>query len=304
MQYFNSLDKVKTDRHTVVTLGKFDGMHVGHQKLIGAVHALARENDAASVMFTFETSPQIKLGQNENKQVVTGYEKRLLAERFGLDILMECPFDDYIKNMSAEDFVEKILIEKFHAGAVVAGTDFRFGRGRVGDAAYLKENAKRFGLIVEIVEKETFNGRDISSTYVREEIKRGDIPLVNTLLGFEYFVVGEVVAGMHMGNSLGFPTINIVPQKDKLLPPNGVYSSYTEINGQVYTSISNIGVKPTVGENELGVETFILDFSGDLYGQTAAVKLLEFMRPEKKFASLHELKKQVDTDIEKRRNAI
>ena len=301
MQYFNSLDNLKIDFPSVVTLGKFDGMHLGHQKLIKKVSELAVEYNLKAVMFTFDVSPQIRIGKSDYKLIVTRDEKRLLAERFGMDVLIECPFDDKIRNTAAEDFVNDILIKKINARAVVAGTDFKFGKNRQGDAGFLKSNAERFGISADIIEKEKDGEREISSTYVREELAKGHIQKVNSLLGFEYFILGEVVGGMHIGRNLGFPTINITPEPDKLLPPNGVYASLTEINGTVYDSISNIGVKPTVDGKKLGVETFILDFSGNLYGKTASVKLLEFIRPEIKFASIEELKKQVDIDIRNRK---
>ncbi|HIV16877.1 MAG TPA: bifunctional riboflavin kinase/FAD synthetase [Candidatus Alectryocaccobium stercorigallinarum] len=286
---------------SVVTLGKFDGMHTGHQKLIEKVREIAKERKLQAVMFTFDISPQIKIGKSDYKLIVTRKEKLMLAEKFGIDVLVECPFNEQIRNMSAEDFIKDILIGKINTKAVVAGTDFKFGKNRQGDADYLKKNAAMFGFSVDILEKEKDGGRDISSTYVREELAKGNIEKANKLLGFEYFLIGEVIGGTHIGRNLGFPTINMAPQPDKLLPPNGVYASLTEIDRKMYKSISNIGVKPTVNGKELGAETFIFDFDGNLYGKTAVVKLLDFMRPEKKFDSVEDLKKQVYTDIQNRK---
>ena len=286
---------------SVVTLGKFDGMHTGHQKLIEKVREIAKERKLQAVMFTFDISPQIKIGKSDYKLIVTRKEKFMLAEKFGIDVLVECPFNEQIRNMSAEDFIKDILIGKINTKAVVAGTDFKFGKNRQGDADYLKKNAAMFGFSVDILEKEKDGGRDISSTFVREELAKGNIEKANKLLGFEYFLIGEVIGGTHIGRNLGFPTINMAPQPDKLLPPNGVYASLTEIDGKTYKSISNIGVKPTVNGKELGAETFIFDFDGNLYGKTAVVKLLDFMRPEKKFDSVEDLKKQVYTDIQNRK---
>jgi riboflavin kinase/FMN adenylyltransferase len=299
--YYNDLEKIKLNYPSVVTLGKFDGMHIGHQKLISKVDEIAGERNLQAVMFTFDTPPQIKIGKSDHRLIVTKDEKRVLAEKFGIDAFVECPFNEHIRNMSAEDFISGVLVDRLKTKAVVAGTDFKFGKNRQGDARFLKENALRFGLDVYIIEKEKDGDRDISSTYIREELAEGNIEKANRLLGFEYFILGEVVGGMHIGRNLGFPTINMIPQADKLLPPNGVYASLTDVGGVTYRSISNIGVKPTVGGKELGVETFILDFSGDLYGKTAEVKLLKFMRPEKKFSSVEELKKQVDADIKNRK---
>ena len=305
MLYYNNIDDLKLSKSSVVTLGKFDGMHIGHRKLIKRVEEISSQRNLSSVMFTFDVPPRAKIENNTYKNIFTKDEKRALAEKFGIDVLVECPFGEAIRNMSAEDFVRDILLRRINAKAVVAGTDFRFGKNRQGDADYLLNNADKMGFTADIIEKETDEtGRDISSTYVREEVECGHIEKANSLLGFEYFISGEVVSGMHLGRSLGFPTINIVPPQEKLLPPNGVYASLTEIGTLVYASISNIGVKPTVGGKELGVETFVLDFNENLYGMKANVRLLKFMRPEKKFASIEELKKQVDSDIEKRRESL
>ena len=299
--YYNDLDKIKLNYPSVVTLGKFDGMHTGHQKLIKKVDEIAEERGLQAVMFTFDAPPQAKIGNSGYKLIVTKNEKRILARKFGIDVLVECPFNENIRNMSAGDFISGVLADRLRAKAVVAGTDFRFGKNRQGDADFLKANALSFGFDVFIIEKEKDGERDISSTYIREELAAGNIEKVNRLLGFEYFILGEVVGGMHIGRNLGFPTINMIPESDKLLPPNGVYASLTDVDGVTYKSISNIGVKPTVGGKELGIETFILDFSGDLYGKSAQVRLLKFIRPEKKFASVEELKKQVGIDIENRK---
>lgn len=301
MLYCNDLKTLEQMPPSVVTLGKFDGMHTGHQKLIEKVREIAKERKLQAVMFTFDISPQIKIGKSDYKLIVTRKEKLMLAEKFGIDVLVECPFNEQIRNMSAEDFIKDILIGKINTKAVVAGTDFKFGKNRQGDADYLKKNSAMFGFSVDILEKEKDGGRDISSTFVREELAKGNIEKANKLLGFEYFIIGEVIGGTHIGRNLGFPTINMAPQPDKLLPPNGVYASLTEIDGKTYKSISNIGVKPTVNGKELGAETFIFDFDGNLYGKTAVVKLLDFMRPEKKFDSVEDLKKQVYTDIQNRK---
>lgn len=301
MEYYNDINNLNIASGSVVTLGKFDGMHLGHQKLLKRVREISDTRNLSSVMFTFSAPPATAMGGAEQKLIVTREEKKLLAQRFGMDIFIECPFNDSLKNMTADDFVNDVLINRINARAVVAGTDFHFGKNRQGDAAFLEKNAGLFSYGVDIIDKEKDGERDISSTYVREELAAGHIEKVNALLGYEYFISGEVVGGMHIGHNLGFPTINIAPDKNKLLPPNGVYSSYTHTDGQTYRSISNIGVRPTIGGRALAVETFILDFNGNLYGKGAAVHLIEFMRPEIRFDSIDALKEQVLSDIAKRR---
>ncbi len=302
MRYYNKLEDIIQEKNTVITLGKFDGIHRGHQKLLNEVHRLSHEKDLQTVLFTFDVSPQTRIGKRDYCVIVTNSEKKELVEKFGIDIMIECPFTDQVRNMEAEAFVEDILVNRLKAKALVIGDDFGFGKGRKGTPEFLKAGEKKYGYTVDIIEKEKDGDRDISSTYVREELIKGDIEKANELLGYRFFVEGEIIHGMHIGTGLGFPTINIVPDKEKILPPNGVYATITEVEGREYHSITNIGVKPTVDGKTLGVETFIYDFEGSLYGKKAYIKLLKFIRNEKKFASIDELKKQVDKDIEFGRN--
>lgn len=306
MKYYNSLYEVKQNRPSAITLGKFDGIHRGHQKLLSHVHELAAQNDLDQIIFTFDVSPQVKLGKSDFHFLMTNAEKRFLSEHFGMNMLLECPFTESIRNMEPEEFVRGILCDLLKAKALVIGDDFRFGRRRAGDAALLWELSGKYGFTVQVVpkEKDAGTGREISSTFVREELATGHMRKVNELLGYDYFILGEVVSGMHLGTGFGFPTINIQPVRGKLLPPKGVYASRTEIDGKIFDSITNIGVKPTVDGGTLGIETFILDFSGDLYGREVAVSLLEFERPERRFASVEELKEQVFRDIENRKKKL
>ena len=304
MRYYNNLYDVQLKKPSVITLGKFDGIHRGHQKLFRHVKDLAFAQDLERLVFTFDVSPQVKLGKSAYSFLMTNAEKRILSERFGMDVLIECPFTEDIRNMEAEEFVRVVLLDLLQAKAVVIGDDFRFGKRRAGDAALLWELSDKYGFSVDVIPKikDEETGREISSTFVKEELALGHMDKVNRLLGYGYFISGEVVAGMHLGRGFGFPTINILPVKGKMLPPNGVYASVTELDGTDFVSITNIGVKPTVDGGSLGIETFILDFDGDLYGKTVSVRLLEFERPEQKFASVEELKTQVMKDIAQRRN--
>ena len=304
MRYYNKLEDIVQNEPTVVTLGKFDGIHRGHQKLLDAVHKEAKSRGLQTALFTFDISPQTMIGISKYRVIMTNDEKRDLAQSFDIEIMIECPFTEELRNMEAEDFVEKILVGRLNAKAIVIGDDFGFGKGRKGTPEFLRDRAGKYGFTVDVIEKEKDGDRDISSTYVREELVLGHIEKANELLGYEFFVKGEVVHGMHIGTGLGFPTINMIPDKEKILPPNGVYATVTDIDGESYRSITNIGTKPTVEGKNLGVETFIYDFEGSLYGKKAYVKLLRFIRPEKKFSSVEELKKQVDRDIEAGRNVI
>ena len=188
---------------------------------------------------------------------------------------MECPFVEAVSKIEAETFIKEILVEQFHAKYIVVGTDFHFGYQKKGDYHMLQQYSGEYGYEVEVIEKKCYEDREISSTYIKEEVKKGNMKLVTQLLGYPYTVTGEVQYGKQLGRKLGFPTMNIVAEKEKLLPPNGVYVSSIRIDGMLYGGISNIGCKPTVSE----------------------VALYEYVRPEKKFHSVEMLRKQVEQDI-------
>ena len=299
MDYQKSIDNFISGKDSVVTLGKFDGVHRGHRKLLNRVHEIARNRGLQAAVFTFSISPQIRLGTRDAGMLMTNEERAAFLRERDVDLLIECPFTDEIRTMSPEDFVEEILVKKMRAKAIVVGTDFRFGKDRLGTPEFLENNADRFGFTVDVIEKEkdAETGRDISSTYIREMLREGRMEKVTELTGNPYFVTGSVVHGRHLGHSLGFPTINQIPVPQKMLPPHGVYMSQTQVGGKTYQGISNIGVKPTVEGDSIGIETYLFDCSLDLYGQDARVELLHFHRPEQKFASVEELKEQVQKDI-------
>ena len=280
-----------------VSLGKFDGVHRGHQKLLR--HVLSRrEQGLSAVIFTFEKNPTRMLSGLSGQNIMTNEERRSLLEEAGVDHLLECPFVPEISLMEPEVFIKRILVEQLHAAFVAVGEDFRFGHQRKGDFRMLERMGKTYGFQVELVEKEKSHNRDISSTYVREALHEGNIPLANELLGYRYFVSGEVLHGRQIGRTLGLPTTNLLPPPDKLLPPNGVYLTRTMLDEEEYFGITNIGYKPTVGgETHKGVETFLFHYEGDLYGRFLNVEFLEYERPEQKFKSLEELKARILSDV-------
>ena len=289
MEYLRGIEGLYINHETAVTLGKFDGLHRGHQKLIRRTREFSRQG-LKSVVFT--------LNFNRKGMLLTGEERREILEKQGIDYLVECPFVPKVAHMEPEEFVRAILMEGLHARRIIVGADFRFGYERKGDAALLKELEKIYGYQVEVIRKETLNGWDISSTYVREELAKGRMEQAGELLGYPYFVSGEVLHGRHIGSKLLFPTINLVPTTRKLLPPNGVYASKTFLeDGRVLKGITNIGYKPTVGEKFRGVETYLFDFDEDLYGCEIRVELLHYVRPEKKFNSIEALREQMKQDV-------
>lgn len=292
------------EQASAVSLGKFDGLHRGHQKLIS--HVLEqKKNGLLAVIFTFENNPTRILSGLSGQNIITNQERREKLEEAGIDKLFECPFVPEISNMEAEDFVEEVLLKQMNAAFIAVGKDFRFGHHRKGDYLLLQKLGQKHGFLVEVLEKEQSHERDISSTYIREALYEGNIPLANELLGYPYFVSGEVLHGRKIGRTLGLPTTNLLPPKDKLLPPNGVYLTRTKIEENMYYGITNIGYKPTVGaQMDKGVETFLFDYSGDLYGKYLKVEFLEFRRPERKFHSLEELKTCILSDVSWGKNKI
>lgn len=275
---------------SAVTLGKFDGLHRGHQKLIRRIlEEEKKDPELKSVVFTINPKT---LGR-----LLTPDEQRDMLERQGISRLIQCPFIPEISGMEPERFVREILVERLHTAFLAVGTDFRFGRDRAGDAAMLAALGEKLGFRVEIVDKECYGDREISSTYIREALEAGNLGLAAELLGYPYCVMGEVRHGRQIGRTLGMPTINLVPGGEKYLPENGVYASLTEINGKTYPGITNIGFKPTVGESFRGVETYLFDFEQDVYGQYVRVGLHAFERPEQRFGSMEALKEQMHRDI-------
>lgn len=284
-------------KNSAVTLGKFDGLHQGHQILIDKVLSL-KEEGYTSVMFTFLYHPYNLFSDNEIKLIFTEDEKKHILSQSGLDVLISYPFSHDTKNIEPEDFIKNILVEKLNAKLIVVGNDFRFGRNRRGDINMLKAMEDIYGFKVISFEKKRWEDTIISSSVIRNELQRGHMERVNNLLGRTYFIRGKVLDGRKIGRTIGMPTTNLLPPSNKLLPPCGVYTSRTIIDGVSYPGMTNIGYKPTVGkEKEKGVETYIFDFSKDLYGKEIDVELLEYVRPEIKFDSIEELKVKMEEDL-------
>ncbi len=290
MKIIEGTTEFQIEEQTAVSLGKFDGLHLGHQLLVERI--LKKKNEGLkSLIFTFDFGdrPVLLLPQ----------EREELLRRRGVDYLLECPFVEEISHMEAEDFVKEILVRRLHARYLAVGTDFHFGHHRKGDYRLLKRMGAEYGFEVEVVEKACWQGEEISSSRIRRELEQGNMELVGQLLGYAYSVTGEVLHGRKIGRTLGLPTINLLPEERKLLPPNGVYATRTVIAGEIFEGITNIGYKPTVGgETRRGVETYLFDLDRDLYGEILTVRFYGFERPEKKFASLEELKNRIEQDVE------
>lgn len=281
---------------SAVTLGKFDGIHKGHQKLMRMILE-KRKQGLKSVVFTFGQMPGTVLC-GKGRTILTGAERRKHLEGLGIDYMVECPFVPEIIQMEPEAFVEKILVGQLHAKYIAVGPDFRFGHNRRGSVKLLKQLAPVFGYEVEVFEKECLEDKVISSTYVRYMLQNGEMETVEKLLGYPYYVSGTVVHGHAIGRKLGIPTLNLIPDDEKMLPPNGVYLTKTVFGQEEHLGITNVGVKPTISGEELkGIETHLFDYEGDLYGREVTVVFYAFERPERRFESLGDLKKQLREDV-------
>lgn len=298
MKYINNTLTFKIEEPTVITFGKFDGLHRGHELLMKTLFQKREESGYKTVVFTFDIPPRNKVNEMEAKVLTTNAEKLHIFEREGVDYLLECPFTPEVMRMEPEEFL-KWVITSLNVKCIVTGDDFHFGCQRKGDHILIEQMAEQLGYEACIFPKVQENNRDISSTYIREEIAKGNLEKANHLLGYEFLIKGEVVHGNALGRTMGMPTINLATPKEKLLPPNGVYVSRVEIQGRFYRGVSNVGRKPTIeGENPVLVETYIFDWDKDLYGEEVVVSLLHYLRPEKKFTGVEELSKQMKKDLQ------
>ncbi|MCI8401243.1 MAG: bifunctional riboflavin kinase/FAD synthetase [Lachnospiraceae bacterium] len=297
MKFFRDTTEFFADRKSAVTLGKFDGLHRGHQVLTKDLFA-AKNQGFQTVVFTFGTHPRALVDGHPQELLLTNDERHDRLEAEGLDVLVEYPFNETTSHTAPDLFIKKILTEQLKAKIIIVGTDFCFGYRRAGNVELLRKMSGECGYKLVVKEKlKTKEGIDISSSYIKELLKLGHMEKVNDLLGYTYSIRGEVIHGNHYGRTFGMPTINQVPEKGKLLPPNGVYVSRTYVDGKYYRSVTNIGVKPTIdGIRPRGAETFIQDFSGDLYGKTVEVELYSYARPEIKFENGKQLEEQMYRD--------
>ncbi|MDO5382426.1 MAG: bifunctional riboflavin kinase/FAD synthetase [Eubacteriales bacterium] len=297
MEYIKGTSDFVLEKPSAVTLGKFDGIHIGHQKLISIVKEKAEENNLLSVLFTFDSIPLSICPQKNQHFLSTNSERKMLCEKYGVDVEIEYPFTHEFMNMEPEEFIEKVLVRKLKAKFIVVGVDFCFGKNRAGNAELLVENGEKYGYETIVVDKEKYQDIEISSTYIRDELKQGHMETVNVLLGRPYSVTGIVAKGNQLGRKLDIPTINIYPTEIKLLPPNGVYASTTIIDGKNIYGVTNLGTKPTVNNgSDISVETNLFNFDEDVYGKKVEVMLLHFLRQEMKFDNVEALKKQMESD--------
>jgi riboflavin kinase/FMN adenylyltransferase len=283
---------------TIATIGTFDGVHLGHKKILEQIIASAKSQDCESLVLTFFPHPRMVLQEGtEMKQLNTLNEKIALLENLGIDHLVVHPFDKDFSRLTAEDFVKQVLVDTFQIKKIIIGHDHRFGRNRTADINDLTEFGNTYGFEVEQISAEAINEVSISSTKIRTALSEGNIELANDYLGYEYSLTGIVSKGKQLGRTIGYPTANIhIEEEYKLIPQNGVYVTKSVLNGKTVYGMMNIGNRPTVDGTTLTIEVNFFDFDQDLYDQKITVSLLKRMRNEQKFESLDALKNQLALD--------
>ena len=299
MNSFNNLNSFqKPSKKTVVTIGTFDGVHIGHKFVLNKVIELAKINSYKSTVLTFFPHPRMVLQQDSAiKLLNTIREKENLLSEIGIDNLIIHPFDLEFSRLSAEEFVKDVLIEKLNVGIIIIGHDHRFGRNRTANIDDLIEYGIEYGFEVQEISAKEIDDIAISSTKIRTALLEGSITTANNYLGYNYFMSGKVVHGKQIGRTIDFPTANIEISEDyKLIPKSGVYIVSSEINNTTYFGMMNIGTNPTVDGLEQKIEVHFFDFNSDIYNQDITIEIHSRIRDEKKYNSLDELKAQLQKD--------
>jgi len=298
MLVFKSIENIpKEERGYSVAIGNFDGMHLGHQSVI----EIAREksNNSFVGVVTFEPHPRQYFQKNQPIfRLMKSETRKRFLDSFGIDALFELPFDSSLANLSPRDFIETVLLERLNVKNIVVGPDFRFGKNRTGGVEDLVRICSKHNIIVKIIDKQKKDSVILSSTNVRDLLRAGDFKNAEKMLGHKWLIKGKVISGDKRGREIGFPTANMEVQ-DFMEIKFGVYAVKIEIEGYIYNGISNYGIRPTFDGEKLLLETYLFDFSKDIYGMDIVVSFVEFIRDEKRFDSVDELKKQIDLDIDK-----
>jgi riboflavin kinase/FMN adenylyltransferase len=300
MRIIRSLESMAGDYpYPVLTIGAFDGIHLGHQEIIGRVRERAREQKGTSMLFTFGDHPLKVMDPGSAPPLITPPEiKRAILRKMGLDLLIQVPFSREFSRKEPRAFIEEILLGRLGMREIWVGFDFVFGKDRRGDISLLQERGQQLGFSVKVVPSVRFQGKIVSSTLIRELLKEGRVAEACRLLGRPYLVAGEVVKGSGRGRHLGFPTANIGVPKDFLLP-NGVYAGWAKVRGKTYRAAINVGTSPTFAHLDRRIEAHLLTFQGNLYGMIIQIHFREKVREESRFMDEEELARRIreDTDL-------
>lgn len=299
MKVFRSLEEYEKGPSPIATIGTFDGVHFGHQKILNTVIESAKALRGESIVLSFHPHPRLFLYPEDNplRLLQTIDEKIHRLDKLGIDKLLLIPFDKQFSRLTSHQFIEEILVGTVGIHKIVIGYDHRFGKNRTGSIEELKNYEERHGFQVEEIPAQQVDNAKVSSTKIRNALIAGDIESANRYLGYEYSVTGEVVKGEQLGRKIGYPTINVRPtDKYKLIPGEGVYLASVDIEDKRHYGMLNIGRKPTVGDFPRGLEMNIFNYDRDIYGKEVSINFMDWIRPDKKFGGLEELTKAIDGD--------
>ncbi|MDE0561183.1 bifunctional riboflavin kinase/FAD synthetase [Algoriphagus sp. NF] len=299
MKIYEGLSQFENVPNPVVTSGTFDGVHLGHQKILQRIREIAKSIKGETILLTFWPHPRLVLYPKEHnlRLLSTFEEKAKLLRQFGIDHLISIPFTKEFSQLTSQEFIQRILVDKIRTKKLVIGYDHRFGKNREGSFEYLQQHSGEFGFDLEEISRQDVDEIGVSSTKIRNALESGDIITANNFLGRPYELNGLVIKGQQIGRSIGFPTANVhIPNSYKLIPKDGVYAVEASVNGSLYKAMLNIGNRPTVDGSSKSVETHLFDFQGDLYDKQITIYLRDYLREEQKFESLEALKSQLMID--------
>ena len=300
-QVHRDLEQLPRFKNAVITIGTFDGVHLGHQQIIKLLKEEAASTGGETVIITFHPHPRkvVTFGKSEVKIINTLAEKTELLDKLGVDHLVVVSFNDVFANQMAEEYIENFLVKKFNPQTIIIGYDHKFGKNRAGDYHLLEKMGDVFNYKVKEIPERVLNEIIISSTKIREALQKSDVETANQFLGYKYFFEGTVVVGNKLGRTIGYPTANLqIEDQEKLVPGNGVYAVKLTIATEkaLYKGMMNIGVRPTVDGTKRTIEVNILEFDKDIYGKSVRVYLNYYLRGEIKFSGLDQLKEQLAND--------
>lgn len=301
MKIYKNIKDFKGNVFSVVTVGTFDGLHIGHQKIIKQMTELAEKNNGETVLVTFDPHPRLVIhADSKNLKFINTIKRKFqLLEKFGIDHLIIIPFTKEFAKTSSEDFIKDYLVDMLNVKKLIVGYDHHFGKNREGNYDNVNILGEKYGFEVVEIDAQFIENTPVSSTKIRNALNKGDIRKANAMLGYDYSITGNVVEGNRIGRKIGFPTANIeIEDHYKLIAAGGVYACKIEYSGEMYFGMGNIGTRPTIGINGLVTEVHIFDFDKEIYGEDITISFIDRIRDERKFNSLEELTKQLKRDRE------
>lgn len=296
MTFLEYIETISINGQTVVTIGNFDGLHLGHMELINKAVSLGRKYSLESIAFTYDIHPLSYLYSKAVHLLMSNEDKEEILISKGIDRVLHVPFDEEIRNMTSQEFCDLVLVEKLKAKHLVMGADSKFGKEKQ-DIYHIKEYCEQRGIEVHIIPLLVMDEKRISSSSIRKLVEHGQIEKANKYLGRYFSVEGVVVHGKKLGRKIGYPTANLVIEGDKAVPSKGVYETIVEIDGKTYRGATNVGTNPTVGDKTLRVETYVIDFNEELYEKHIKVSFIRKLRDEIKFNSIEKLIVQMEKDV-------